>query len=88
MKRILSLLIALVFCAGASVYADQVPRMDKDELKAMLGTDNLVILDVRLGKDWTASEFKIKDAIRVEEGDLSVANKYPKDTTTFVLYCA
>lgn len=88
MKRILSLLIALVFCAGASVYADQVPRMDKDDLKAMLGKENLVILDVRQGKDWNASEFKIKDAIRVEEGDLSVANKYPKDTTTFVLYCA
>ena len=88
MKRILSLLIALVLCAGSSVYADQVPRMDKDELKAMLGNEHLVILDVRQGRDWNASEFKIKDAIRIEEGDLSVASKYPKDTTTFVLYCA
>ena len=87
MKIMLSLLIALVFCAGPAAFADQVPRMDKDELKAMLGKEDPVILDVRQGRDWDTSEFKIKDAIRVENGDLSIAKKYPKDKT-IVLYCA
>ena len=61
--------------------------MDKDELKALLGKENLVILDVRQGSEWSASKFKIKDAVRVENGDLSVAGNYPRDHT-FVLYCA
>lgn len=87
MKRILSLLIFLVFCAGSVAFANQAPRMDKDELKAMLGKENLVILDVRQGQDWKASEFKIKDAVRIEGGDLSAITKYPKDKT-LVLYCA
>lgn len=88
MKRILfSWLIFLALCAGSVAFADQVPRMDKDELKAMLGKENLVILDVRQGRDWSTSEFKIKDAVRVEDGDLSAITKYPKDKT-LVLYCA
>ncbi|KJS00461.1 MAG: hypothetical protein VR65_13320 [Desulfobulbaceae bacterium BRH_c16a] len=87
MKKILLWLIALVFCAGSVAFAGEVPRMDKDELKSMLGSKDLVILDVRQGRDWSTSEFKIKDAVRVEEGDLSVAKTYPKENT-FVLYCA
>jgi rhodanese-related sulfurtransferase len=87
MKKILLWLIALVFCAGSVAYAAEVPRMDKDELKSMLGSEDLVILDVRQGSDWNSSEFKIKDAVRVEDGDLSVAKNYPKEKT-LVLYCA
>ena len=87
MKSILSLLIALVFCIGSAAFAEEAPRMDKDELKALLGTEDLVLFDVRRGEDWSSSEFKIKDAVRVEGGDLSIAGNYPKDST-FVLYCA
>jgi rhodanese-related sulfurtransferase len=61
--------------------------MDKDQLQAQLGSEKLVILDVRQGKDWSASEYKIKGALRVDGGDLSVADSYAKDTT-MVLYCA
>jgi rhodanese-related sulfurtransferase len=61
--------------------------MDKDELKSLLGSENLVILDVRLGNDWATSEFKIKGALRVDDDDLSVAKKFPKDNI-MVLYCA
>ena len=86
MKIFLMWFIALVFCAG-SAFADQAPRMDKDELKAMLGREDLVVLDVRQGRDWSTSEYKIKDAVRMENGDLGVVENYPKDNT-FVLYCA
>jgi hypothetical protein len=45
-------------------------------------------VDMRLGKDWKASEEKIKGAMRVEPAEVeSVAARYPKDTT-LVLYCA
>ncbi|HBG18796.1 MAG TPA: hypothetical protein DDY32_05845 [Desulfobulbaceae bacterium] len=87
MRIMLSLFIALVFWAGSAAFADQVPRMDKDELKAMLGKEDLVILDVRRGEDWSSSEFKIKDAVRIDNGDLSKITQYPKDKT-LVLYCA
>ena len=65
-----------------------VPRMPKEELKAMMGSPDLVIIDVRYGRDWTDSDSKIKGAVR-EDPKLfeSWANKYPKDKT-IVLYCA
>jgi len=65
-----------------------VPRMTKDELKAMLGNPDLVIIDVRAKNDWTDGDSKIKGAIREDpESVKSWAAKYSKDKT-FVLYCA
>jgi len=65
-----------------------VPRMTKDELKAMLGNPDLVILDVRAKKDWKESDAKIQGAIREDPDSVkSWAGKYTKDKT-FVLYCA
>ncbi len=87
MKRIVSFLIVLAIFVATPLFAASVPKMDKEELKSQLGSENLVILDVRRGRDWSTSEFKIKDALRVDDGDLSVAMNYPKDST-IVLYCA
>ena len=65
-----------------------VPRMTKDELKAMLDNPDLVILDVRAQSDWKGDESKIKGAVREDpESVKSWAGKYPKDKT-LVLYCA
>jgi len=64
------------------------PRMTKEDLKAMFGDPDLVIIDVRYGADWTGSELKIKGAVREDPGAVdSWANKYPKDKT-LVFYCA
>ena len=87
MKRVVSFLIVLAVFVATPLFAASVPKMDKEELKSQLGSENLVILDVRQGRDWSTSEFKIKDALRVDGGDLSVVKTYPKDST-FVLYCA
>jgi rhodanese-related sulfurtransferase len=87
MKRMLFWMIALTLCTAGPVFAASVGLMDKDQLQAQLGSEKLVILDVRQGKDWSASEYKIKGALRVDGGDLSVADSYAKDTT-MVLYCA
>ena len=87
MKKIISLLLLTLFFSVSPLAADSVPTMDKDELKSQLGTEDLVVLDVRTGKDWGSSEFKIQGAIRPEGNDLSVANNYSKDHI-FVFYCA
>jgi len=67
-----------------------VPKMTKEELKAKIGNSdhNIVIVDVRTGKDWKGSEFKIKGAVRENAAKVSSwAEKYSKDKT-LVFYCA
>jgi hypothetical protein len=83
------LLIFFVFgMLTAFAKAADVPRMTTDELKAMLGNADLVILDVRAKKDWKDSDTKIQGAIREDPDSVkSWAGKYSKDKT-FVLYCA
>ena len=82
------LAVALVLTAVGTAPAGNVPLMTTDELKAMLDDPELVILDVRRGKDWTSSEFKIKGATYAKpEAYDTWANTYPKDKK-IVLYCA
>lgn len=87
MKKNISLLILLVFLTSIPLLAASVQIMKKDELKSLLGSENLVVLDVRSERDWSASDFKIKDAVRVDNGDLSLVGNYPPNSI-FVLYCA
>ena len=90
-RRLLTGMIFIFLGVGISiksVVAADVPRMTTDELKALLRNPDLIILDVRLGRDWKESNLKIKGAVREEPGDVeSWANKYSKDKT-LVLYCA
>ena len=90
-KRLfLAILLILFMVEGCAMFVKPVdaPRMTKDELKAMLGSPDLLIIDVRYGKDWTDSDLKIRGAIREDpEAFDSWANKYPKDKT-LVFYCA
>jgi hypothetical protein len=63
-------------------------RMTKDELKALLGNPNLILLDVRTGSDWKDSDLKIQGAIREEPEQIkSWSKKYSKEKI-IVLYCA
>lgn len=83
----LSFAMAGMFAITAMAQED-VPRMTKEELKAMLGSPDLVIVDVRIGKDWKASEFKIQGGVREDPAEFeSWAERYSKDKT-LVLYCA
>ena len=93
-----TVLILFLGLTSPAISAD-VGIMDKDELKSMLGTDNLVVLDVRepsetaggkirAGRDWSSSEYKIQGAIRADPGKVSSwAGNYDKGKTV-VLYCA
>ena len=65
-----------------------VSRMAVDELNAMVGSPDLVIVDVRAPGDWKDSDLKIKAAVREDPVAVETwAKKYPKDKT-LVLYCA
>lgn len=88
MKKLLVLLSFFMFLSALPVLAADAPLISKDELKAKLGTDNVVILDVRTGRDWSSSEFKIKGAVRAAAEDFDKwSTDYPKDQA-LVLYCA
>ena len=88
MKGLITALFVILLGAATTVHATDVATIDKDELKALLGSEDLVVLDVRAGRDWSSSEFKIKGAIREEPGGVEAwAGNYEKNKTV-VLYCA
>ncbi len=87
---ILATMASLVFVGGLvmTAAAKEVPRMTKEELKEKLGDPNVVIIDVRTGSDWKASDIKIQGAVREDPKMLKEwAGKYDKNKT-YVLYCA
>jgi hypothetical protein len=79
----------LFFCFNSpEIRADDVPRMDKDELKALLDNTDVVILDARTSSDWNQSENKIKGAHRLDKSNAeSVEMMYSKEKT-IVIYCS
>jgi len=79
-----------VGCAamGDSAAKGEAPRMTKEELQPLLGSPDLILIDVRQGKDLANSDRKIAGAIREDPGDFDGwRDKYPK-TKALVLYCA
>jgi rhodanese-related sulfurtransferase len=87
-KAILALILLNVFIGPIMVHADDGRLMTKEQLRPLLGSPDLIIIDVRTNYDWDNSKTKIKGAVR-EEGMKfgSWMNKYPKDKT-IVIYCA
>lgn len=81
------LVLMVTFGTIGPSLSEEAPRITKEELKAILGHPDLVIIDVRYGKDWTQSEVKIKGAVREDPEDLkSWVHKYHPDQT-IVFYC-
>jgi len=75
-----------MFVSG--VLSADAPRITKDELKALFGNADLILLDVRSESDWKESNLKIQGAIREEPGQFkSWSEKYSKEKI-IVLYCA
>ena len=72
----------------AAVYGKDVPLITKEELKPMMSDADVVIMDVRTGRDWSSSEFKIQGAVRVDPNQVKQwEGDYSKDKK-IVLYCA
>ena len=79
---------ALLAVALSVAWAGNVMLMDADTLKRRLGDDDVVVLDVRTGRDWSASEFMIKGARRVDPRDFDTWSSKLDSNKTIVFYCA
>jgi hypothetical protein len=79
--------VAVVYASAGLAVAQDIPRISKEKLKAALGDDDVVIIDVRIPKDYDSSEYKIPGAVRENPMDVRYWSPYPKDKT-MVLYCA
>lgn len=89
-KRLWVLALSSLLMVGVFVTAAMadIKVMTKEELKGKLGDSDVVIVDVRTGRDWKGSEFKIKGAVRSSAKDPSaLAQAHGKDKT-LVFYCA
>jgi len=83
------LLIASLFLTTLTAVpsAADVPKITAEELMAKLGSPDLIIIDVRIERDWKSSPLKVKGAAWEDFLDVDTwAQKYPKDKT-IVLYC-
>jgi rhodanese-related sulfurtransferase len=81
--------LVLAGCSQLASPDAKIPRITKEELKGLIGSPKIVILDVRVTNDWKRSHSKIKGAFREdpEQDSRTWGSKYPKDKT-LVFYCA
>ena len=87
----LSLLFVLLNQLIASVVlsaTDVVPRITVQELKAKMDKgEDIVIIDVRAGREYTDSKIKMKGAVRISIVQLeSRINELPRDKE-IITYC-
>ncbi len=76
----LVVLMAALLIAGGTASAEEVKWITKDELRTQLDSPDITIIDVRIGKDWNASDVMIKGAVREDATYVSMWSKnYPKD---------
>ena len=81
-----SLAFLWIFAMIAS--AEEVPRITAEQLKGILASPDVAIIDVRANLDWVASNLKIKGATREDPRKVnSWMEKYPKEKT-LVFYCS
>ena len=84
-----SLLIfpCIISCAFApDKTSASIPRISKETLRAWLNDPSVILLDVRLPRDWKKSGEKIKGAAQENPAKFAVwQSKYPK-TEPIVLY--
>ena len=84
---VLGMLFVFIGCSTMQRTQD-VPRIPKDELKAKLGSSDMVLIDVRTENDWEKSDEKITGAMRMDpEAVDSWAAALPKNKE-IILYCA
>lgn len=88
LAKLAALTLAAALMTVALAQASGAPRMSIDELKSRLGESGLVIVDVRLGGDWSGSEVMVKGAIRGTPNDIAAWSESIAKDQTIVLYCS
>ena len=87
-KTLIMIVMLMVAAMAVTAWAEDVERMSVTELRAQIDAEDLVVIDVRRGSDWDASEFKIQGAIRVDPKDVEAGIADLDKTKRYVLYCA
>lgn len=90
-KKLICLAITaafLILAPSSVVFGEKVTLITKEELKPIMGNADVAIIDVRRGRDWTSSEFKIKGAVYGDPKKITEWNKQFSKDTKLVLYCA
>jgi rhodanese-related sulfurtransferase len=82
------MLAGLLAGGVAAAAAQDAPLISKEKLYPRLGSPDLIIIDVRAGKDWNASEKKIKGAVREDPDKVEAWAKKYNAQQEIVLYCA
>lgn len=93
MKGLMAVMVALLLSLSAigvmaqAATEEDAPRITKENLKSLLGTPDVIILDVRLHDQWEAADQKIPGALHENPAQDATAwlHKYSKDKT-IVLY--
>ncbi|MCF8030934.1 MAG: hypothetical protein K9K39_08570 [Desulfohalobiaceae bacterium] len=86
--RTASCLLLLGALALTSAHASQVPRMDKDQLKAILNNSDLILFDVRPFAQWAASSQKLPGAKHKDPHQARQWGQTLDRNKTVVTYCA
>ncbi|HEB02429.1 MAG TPA: hypothetical protein ENI12_04270 [Nitrospirae bacterium] len=83
---VLTMVVALFTTTAFAARRGNVEQVTKEQLLKMMDENDpgLIIVDVRKGTDWRASEFMIKGAVRLKLSKINSV-KYPKDKK-LVLY--
>jgi hypothetical protein len=83
---ILALSVAMLGVFAVATIASEVTKISIEELKAMLGNPDVIILDVDREGNWEDRDRKILGALRENPKEIeSWMNRYPKNKT-LVLY--
>lgn len=81
-------MLAGVVVLAAVAFAAEAPRLTKEEVKPLLGTQGVSVVDVRAPGDWDGAKEKIAGAVREDPYHPDAwAGRYAKEAT-IVLYCS
>lgn len=86
--RLCGLLFLLSILPLPPLHAAQVPRIDKDRLKAILDSSDLILLDVRPTAQWAASSRKLPGAMHRDPYRAGQWGTKLDRNKTVVTYCA
>jgi hypothetical protein len=83
----LSALVFLLACASLN-NGSEAPRISKEEVKAKLGSPNVILLDVRTSNDWDNSGEKIVGALRMNPEKVDAWSGTLAKGKEIILYCS
>lgn len=89
-KYLIGMTAALLLAVGLTsvTYAEPSNVVTKEALLKVLDNPDVVVLDVRRGRDWKSSEFKIKGAVRANPQEFNAWISQHAPDKRFVTYCA